>query len=238
MIILGLDFETNGLDPNKCDILEFGAVLWDLKKSKPLYIASDFILPDSTHFEIEEDIKILTGIEEEDLYSYGIPIVSASNKISEMTDKATCIVTHFGIEFDRVIYERLMNLVKYKNKKVFWIDTGYDIAYSKNIRTRKLNYLSFEHGLMPFQSHRALFDVLTMLNILSKYNIDEIIQFAQTPLLRVTAHLDFDKKDLAIKSGFYWNKEKKIWVKVIREGILKKENLDFKIEKEIIYQNT
>lgn len=238
MIILGLDFETNGLDPNKCDILEFGAVLWDLKKSKPLYIASDFILPDSTHFEIEEDIKILTGIEEEDLYSYGIPIESASNKISEMTDRATCIVTHFGIEFDRIIYERLMNLVKYKYKKVFWIDTGYDIEYPKNIRTRKLNYLSFEHGLMPFQSHRALFDVLTMLNILSKYNMDEIIQFAQTPLLRVTAHLDFDKKDLAIKSGFYWNKEKKIWAKVIREGMLKKEYLDFKIEKEIIYQNT
>ncbi|WP_236715279.1 hypothetical protein [Leptospira interrogans] len=91
---------------------------------------------------------------------------------------------------------------------------------------------------MPFQSHRALFDVLTMLNILSKYNMDEIIQLAQTPLLRVTAHLDFDKKDLAIKSGFYWNKEKKIWAKVIREGMLKKEYLDFKIEKEIIYQNT
>ncbi|EMN25370.1 hypothetical protein LEP1GSC065_2291 [Leptospira kirschneri serovar Sokoine str. RM1] len=50
--------------------------------------------------------------------------------------------------------------------------------------------------------------------------------------------MDFDKKDLAIKSGFHWNKEKKLWVKVIREGMLKKENLDFKIEKEIIYQNT
>ncbi len=62
---------------------------------------------------------------------------------------------------------------------------------------------------MPFQSHRALFDVLTMLNILSKYNIDEIIKCAQSPLLRVTAHLDFDNKDLAIKSGFHWNKEKK-----------------------------
>ncbi|EMN82463.1 hypothetical protein LEP1GSC106_0507 [Leptospira interrogans serovar Grippotyphosa str. UI 12764] len=43
--------------------------------------------------------------------------------------------------------------------------------------------------------------------------MDEIIQFAQTPLLRVTAHLDFDKKDLAIKSGFYWNKEKKYGLK-------------------------
>ncbi|EMJ91185.1 3'-5' exonuclease [Leptospira alstonii] len=237
MNLLGIDFETNGTDPYKSEIIEFGAVLWDSTKIKPLCIESNFISPNSTHFEIEEDVKNLTGIEEKDLYSYGISIEPAARRIFDLLSKATCIVSHFGIDFDRIILERMISIISAKLPKLLWIDTGYDVNYPKKIRTRKLDYLSFEHGLIPYQSHRALFDVFTMLNILSKYDINDVVKTARTPLLKVKAKVDYESKELALKNGFHWNKERKLWEKEIREETLKKEKYPFEIEREIIFQS-
>lgn len=134
MIILAIDFETNGTDPLNSEILEIGAVLWDSETKQPLSMFSSLICPKETHFIVNEDVKQITGIEEKDLYLYGISEENVITKLYELANKATSIVSHFGIEFDRIVFERLLSSMRFSLSNWLWIDTGFDIIYPKKIK--------------------------------------------------------------------------------------------------------
>ncbi|MFB5652857.1 3'-5' exonuclease [Leptospira wolffii] len=235
MIVLGLDFETNGINPNSSEILEIGAALWDTERKEYLSIFSSLIIPQATHFEIKKETKELTGITEDDLYKFGIPLSNVIEKLIELSSYTTILISHFGIEFDRIIYERILKKTQLKAQEKFWIDTGYDIQYPKKITTRKLQYLALEHGFIPGISHRALFDVISMFQVVGNYNFPDILENANSPLLKITASVEYEKKDLAFRSGFHWNSEKKVWEKLIRESIFRLESYSFPTKVEQIF---
>ena len=92
-----------------------------------------------------------------------------------------------------------------------WIDTITDIRFPDAIKTRNLKHLAAEHNFLPGFSHRAVFDVLTMLKILSQYDLDAVIARAAEPTLFVQALVTFDQKEMAKELGFHWFAPDKIW---------------------------
>jgi hypothetical protein len=58
-----------------------------------------------------------------------------------------------------------------------------------------------DHGFV-YPAHRAVNDVLAMLQILDRYSIAEIIERANTPNVEVRAVVSFDDRLLAKERGY------------------------------------
>jgi hypothetical protein len=104
-----------------------------------------------------------------------------------------------------------------------WIDTMVDVPYPSEYHVRNLRHLAADHGFLNPFAHRAVFDVLTMLTIMSKYDLDEIVELSQEPLFMIYAVCSPPWTDNGVssnearKNGFRWNVELKLWTKQIRE---------------------
>ncbi len=236
MLVLGLDLETTGVSWSEDTIIEVGAVLWDTTRSIPLEIYSTLVKPDSPETLISADIERLTGISTADIAQHGIDLREAKNRILGMAEACGHIVAHFGLLFDRLILERFMGAQEKRRFSKLWIDTGYDLAYPESISTRKLDYLAFEHELsVPFK-HRAVFDALTTLRIFSKYPLEEILNRARSPLLRISGRLGYEDRGLAASSGFFWNRDERLWQKVERAVVSEQTRYPFEYSVEELYR--
>jgi DNA polymerase-3 subunit epsilon len=106
------------------------------------------------------------------------------------------------------------------------VDTSCDVNFSASIKTRKLGHLAAEHGFLNPFAHRALFDVLTMLRVLSFYDHKDVIKLAGEKDYVVQAlvekpWLDSGKSTSEAKeNGFRWNGERKLWLKRVKESQL------------------
>lgn len=215
MRLLGIDLESTGLDPKGDAITEVGAVLFDWDSKRPLLLYSEFVDPGR---EITPEIATITGIENWMVAEYGVPEQEALSRIAGMMAQADYVVAHWGNLFDKPFldgaYARMMSLPPEK----IWIDTAVDIKYPEKIKTRNLLHLAAEHGFLPGYSHRAVFDVLTMLRILSEYDLEVVIARAQEPMVFVEACVTFDEKEKAKERGYRWCPPKRVWWKAFKES--------------------
>lgn len=236
MLVAGLDFETTGVDVAKDDIIEVGAVLWDTERAAPLRIMSVLVNPcieSEGPPELSTEIQELTGILPADLEKYGVSTGNACTALSKLCKDAEWIVAHNGLDFDRPM---LVNACNPESRphlfgEMFpqpWIDTMMDIPLKPRIVKSSLSLLAAQHGFLnPFE-HRAVFDVMTMLKLAQHYSWDEIVARAKTPAVRVIAQVPFEQKDLAKASKFYWDPNRRVWTKVMRQGVIESLNLPFK----------
>jgi len=231
MLVFGLDFETtctttdNGLDPRLLKILEIGGVLWDTETKKPVQLFQTLVTP-TGFLDSPFDPKIteVTGLTQNDFTQFDWPPtrVALDRLIHEMR-KAEYIVAHNGTEFDKVVFET--ECKPYGLPTDFkWIDTMTDIPYPKLIQTRKLPYLAAEHGFINPFSHRAIFDVLTMLRVMSCYPFEKILERRNSPRivlqsLTETPWIDVGKSNQIAKfHGFRWDGQKKAWLQTVLEN--------------------
>lgn len=217
--VLGIDLETTGLD-NKNDVVtEIGAVLWDTQKNEPIKFFNKLIKIDRP---VPEMIVKLTGIDDELLNKFG----EESNKVwldlKEFIKDADCLIAH-NAPFDRGFIEQH----GFKIDKL-WIDSSVDVPYDESIQTRKLTHLAAEHGFVNPFSHRAVTDVLTMLQVVSNYDWSEVITNAQTPNATMRAMVTYDQNKKAKDAGYRWDGEKKIWFKNVKEPLTLVETLKCK----------
>jgi len=228
MKVLGLDFETTGLEASKDRVIEIGAVVWDTDKKKPMALMSELVKVEE---KLSPEIIRITGIDDEMLEVYGINGETAFSKLKELVDTCDYIVAH-NAKFDRSFFEQeIKNYgVDIDPKKLKWVDTYMDVPYPESIQTRKLSYLAAEHGILNTNAHRALFDVIVMLNILKNYSIDEVVKRAESPSVNVIAKVSFSEKDKAKNLGFRWNKDDKTWFKEFKELDLKTKQFPFEID--------
>ena len=222
MKILGFDVESTGLDPKQDRITEMGLVLYDSESAVPVRM-SGFLV--QTGAIISEEITRLTGITQAAVEEFGVPAVQAIAAVSQMASKADFFCAHnapFDKGFLDVEYER-----QGKAPLVLpWIDTRTDLpkeAYQKG-KSASLKYLCADHGFL-YSAHRAVNDVLAMLELLSRYDLDKVIKRAQTPNVNVRAVVSFDDRQLAKERGFYWRPEVKLWVKPLKADEVEEEKL-------------
>ncbi len=229
MRILGLDLETTGLDTSTARITELGVALWDVPTKRPLVTVGVF-LHDSTYPPQSADIIRLTGITDEMLLEFGTEPAANLRWLDGFCEKhqVKYICAHNGENFDKPLL--LSELARNKLeagylKKLPWIDSRTDIPFASEPDSRRLNHLALDAGFInPFQ-HRAVFDVLTMLRILSNYDINHILEYQAIPFATCRAVVGYEDREKAKIQRFSWEKigEKtypKSWVKRIKLNLL------------------
>lgn len=225
MKLLGVDFETtfsSNFDVKQVRITEVGAVLMDWASKTPLEILSTLVFAEDYPSSPPELVE-LTGITDEMLKTRGAVPKVALLRLTQLLNECDFAVAHNGTSFDRPIYFYECQRHSLEPSKVQWIDTRTDIPFPKRISERKLIHLASAHGFInPFQ-HRALFDVLTMMKILSYYDITQVVELAKQPLIHSIARVSFQDKDKAKERGYYWDGEKKAWFKPMKEGQFEQE---------------
>ena len=216
MIVAGIDFETTSVDPKTCFPVEIAVILWDSKNQKVIEASSALI-------DVPKDISItnteITGIDNMLVALHGLSWEQTQEFIGYRINTADYMMAH-NISFDRTILERIIKCDKP------WIDTMTDIPYPEKIKTRSLPYLAAEHGFLNPFPHRALFDVMTMIQIASMYDFDEILKYANSPNIWIRATVSFDDKQLAKDRYFKWDPTNKFWVKKVKEI-----NIDYEEER-------
>jgi DNA polymerase-3 subunit epsilon len=225
MYWLGIDFETTGLDATKDRITEVGAVLWDVEGMKPVRIISELVYDFNTGVpDVSPEITGLTGITSEMLEQFGANTAAVLQDVNDLSESADYFVAH-NAPFDRAFYEE--ECARAKLAKAFppylveesiipWIDTVTDVDY-RTTGSRSLSYLAADHGFVNPFSHRAVFDVLTMFNVISEYDPKQILEWQASPTVILRAMVQYSEKDLAKKLSYRWAPENKHWLKTIKE---------------------
>jgi DNA polymerase-3 subunit epsilon len=222
LLILGLDFESGGSFDKPLEenfITEVGAVLWSVEKKTPVRMMNVLVNQDR---EIYPEATEYTGIDNEMVKEHGVPLDSALKGLMKMYSLADFIVAQNGLMFDKPLlnqelYASGMGELKSYGTKL-WLDTTCDVSYPANCRNTNLTYLAGFHLILNCFPHRAVTDVLTMLTVLSRYDINEVIRNASEPTYLVRAMTNFDQKELAKKAGFYWEPKDKLWLKNMRKS--------------------
>ena len=228
MYLLGIDLETTGLDPEHDEIIEFGYVMWCTHEKKPITMGGFLIKP---AIPISKEIEDITGITNNSLRIASTYKEHIERVIEPIAFSCKHIVGHNGIAFDKKFLEadpifKTIDPLFSRN----WIDTKIHVNYPKHIKTRKLTHLAADHGIHIGHAHRAMFDALGMMLILSKYDIIETIERSKSSLFELTARVTYDERKKAKDAGFHFRPTTKSWVKVVLEcdieGIVN-EKLDF-----------
>lgn len=214
MLICGIDFETTGTNPNEHRIIEAGAVLWDADAKKPVALLSDLV---DTVDEVPSEITALTGITIEQLKSYSRRIEDVLVDLNWMLERADYGMAHFGAQFDEPFFRAECKRAAINPPERPWIDTSVDLPFPDSISTRNLLRLGAEHGFVnPFR-HRAVFDVLSMLQVASAYPLDVVIARQKSPTLPVAAIVSFEEKEKAKARGFKWHAPSKTWWRLYKQ---------------------
>src|SRR5690606_1193913 len=119
--------------------------------------------------------------------TFGSPFGEVIDELFILAKKCDFFVGHNAIRFDRKFLSFGCKKIGKNLPVKKWIDTSIDVNYHQDIRTRKLSYLAAEHKFVSAETHRAVFDVMTMFQILSKYEIEEICARASSDLVNVIA---------------------------------------------------
>ena len=242
LIILGIDVETTGLDCNTHRITELGMVLYDTDRKQPLRMYCEYVKIDSN---VPPMITQLTGITDGDLSSYGIPIEEAMAAYFEFCELAEYQVAH-NAPFDRGFINAEITRIEAPGvpKDIPWIDTSVDVRYPEGIQTRKLEFLGPAHGFLNPWSHRALFDVLSMLKVLDNYDINEVTRLAGEPDVTMIAicQKPWDDKaadgkkdtDKAKGMGYRWNGTAKQWQKKVKQSQISAEQNNGELKVQVL----
>lgn len=233
MRVLGIDFESTGLDTSKDRITEIGAVLWDTEKCQPLRLFSTFV-HDDTYPSITREIAGLTGITNEILAEFGYLPAPAFDVLERLCKHhgVSYIVAQNGTHFDHplLVSELIRNGVEAPAlRAVPWIDTRLDIPYRHHSKSGHLNYVAADHGILNPFKHRALFDVLTMLSIVAQYKFEDILIYRALPSIHVRIMIPTPwsdngvGKNVARMNGYQWEevdgrRYEKCWVKRIKDA--------------------
>ena len=235
MLLLGIDFETTGLDPKTSQIIEMGWATYNPYVGTVLEMQSK-LLPYTG--AIPEEISQLTGLSDamgiRDRFLAKLAIASSEpasfdpyqvgelirHKIEHVVrcnrDTEVVLVAHnadFELGFIRE------HLEGERGEEIFRLrvlDTMKDIPYPDHIKHRDLERLSISHNCVNATYHRALPDVLTMFSILAQYDWDEVYAYWQSPLKTIRAVVGYDDNHKAKACGFQWSPQKKMWLKEVK----------------------
>lgn len=199
---------------------------------RPLVLIDTF-LKDETYPLVPEIITKITGITQSTLDEFGCSPKETLEVLEAFCakHKPDYLVAHSGANFDLpFLYAELT-----RNKvdapclrSLPLIDTKTDIPFADEPDSRKLKHLALDIGMINLFPHRAVTDVLTMLLVLSHYDIHQVISYQKIPFVLLRAKVSFDQKDLAKARRFAWERlgEKvvpKCWIKLVKENVVQHE---------------
>jgi DNA polymerase-3 subunit epsilon len=216
MIVLGLDWETTGLNPETDRVIDAGLVLWDSDLRAPVRMSGFLVQSD---VDVSSEISKMTGITSAMLKKFGLKPSEAFGVVGHYMSHADIVCAHNGNEFDKPFWTEW---TKREGKKVsdrFWLDTYTDLP----VASTKLIYMAADAGFVNPFPHRALTDVLSMLRILDGHDVDKVYQRAKLPNVVLQALVSYESNALAKARSYRWSPELRQWRKIVKEGEAKKE---------------
>jgi len=231
MILLSLDFESTGLDFEKDRVIEIGAVLYSTGQKKCL---DNFGCLIKTDAPITPEITAITNIHPSAVDRFGYDEKDTFYVLEYMIDSCDTIVAHNGNRFDRRMYLAWANRLERPRIDKLWIDTMIDI---KGHEGKRLSYLAADHGIINPFPHSAMADAQTVLTVVEKYDILDLVARAKTPTIVIRARQQRSENELVKKAKFRWNPDRKWWWRAVKacdvEELSKVFNFPFTIEKEV-----
>lgn len=230
MLLVGIDIETNINEDEFSNITEIGVVLWDTVRELPIRF-DNFLIDEADRKPQSDEAVELTGIDDDMLDEYGwnmcensIQLLATLNSYFKMADY---IVAHNGNAFDKPQLKHFYDKYDATFETPVWIDTMLDVEYPPSCTNKNLLYLAAYQGFINPFAHRAVFDALAMLRILSCYDIHRVIEVAKSPQITIKAHVSYDQRQLAKDARFHWDADSKSWLLDIKEILLKDKEFPF-----------
>lgn len=217
-LLLGTDLETTGLDASRDKIIEVAAVLWNVERKAPVNSFS-FLIKQKQDFDLPSDITGLTGITDRMLGS-GNTLEFAMEQYCALADKADFQVAH-NAEFEKSFFQS--HHYGFVTEATPWIDTAVDLPVEGHVRSASLESYCYTHRVLNPFPHRALFDTLVMLQVLSGFDFEKVVDRSQQETFRLIAEVSIREKDKAKAIGYRWEPTERIWWKPVKEGDFEKE---------------
>lgn len=216
-ILLGIDIETTGLDPEQDRVIEIGAVLWDAGEENPIHMTS--CLVNEFDGTVPPEITALTGITTWQIQEYGVSLDVALEKLISQAHDANYLVAH-NADFEKSFLEK-----RGFEAVAGWVDTMTDIVYAPMKGHGSLSAICMTHGIFNPMPHRALPDALAMMQVLAKYDLEKVIERSKEPTILVVAQVNFEEKDRAKNLAYRWNRSEapRQWSKKIKASDLDQE---------------
>lgn len=234
MIILGIDFESTGLNIPTIGVTEVGLVLWDTVLKAPIRLFGTLVDPGS-YAVWEPGVEKINNLTPKVCSDFGMEDEKALKYVLSWYGSADVACAHNGNNFDKPLLETWASRYGLDaQKSKLWIDTRADIERPAR-DSHRLGYMAADHGFLNPFPHRAMFDVMTMLTILMapdlskappKYDLATIQEIAKSPLRIVKALVSFEQKELAKTRGYhgiYENGKFNRWELEVKECNLEKE---------------
>lgn len=226
-MLAGLDFETNGVDPQTALPVEVAWVVVEPGTSRAIDSGSSLLYDPSWGEDfIPPEVTAIHGLTSETVRRFGrSPLPFFADLMVRFKSLAVeHVVAHNGNGFDRPIARRYSPPLAELN----WIDTRTDVPYGAGIASRRLVHLAADHGFLNPFPHNALADVLTMMRLLAQYPVEEVLRRAASPSITVKALVSYENRDKAKKQRYFWERYDtvfmpKTWLKVIKECDLEAE---------------
>lgn len=226
MIIAAVDTETSGLNTTTDIIHEIGVILYDTEAKAPLRMYDTFIRPAQP---LPAGYVSPTGIKEEWLRQHGVSLPDAFGEIQRIcaTMDPVILLGHNIQNYDKPLIQTELkrhNIVGHALEDAHCIDTRLDLPFPQEPTSRRLVHLCAEYAdfLNPFE-HRALFDALSCIKLLEKFDFEEVLALSKIPNISIRAMTNYEQRQLAKDARFQWDDQKKIWHKQIRENAWERE---------------
>lgn len=199
---------------------------------------------------VSPEAEQYTGISPELVKKYGKQPEYVAGRVLKMLKECDYVVAQNGNEADKPWLKAF--LLRYLPEGTLqnftppkWLDTLTDVEYPENCRSRNLTYLNGFHGFCNPFPHRAMFDVTSMMKVMFNYNLDRIIDVADSPWVELKAigpcdHItDYNARKPYFEKGtaefaemekwkqevkaarFRWDGDRKMWHKKTKEIWLK-----------------
>ncbi len=251
-LVLGIDLEGmnkdliySGVDIKTDRVIEIGAVLYDWNLNQPVKILSELI-DEVDHLPISEEVEMITGINDPTLEKWGAKgtkIHEILGNLKDLMDQADYLMAHNGHGYDIPMLRAMFNRYDLEMPEKTWIDTMVDIEFPRKMTGRSMALLEHSHGFINPFPHRAVTDVLSMLKIASKYELNRMGKLAESPRVTLVASLrapnwkdpaavqEFNEvKNKVAKSRFRWNPTKKEWTKEVHKVLIDEGKIKYDFE--------
>lgn len=226
--ILIFDTECNSLDTEKGFVQELAWAIYDLSSWRLLKSQSS-LARWNTVYDVEPGAFAATNLTREFCESHGAPAHYLFTEFLSDAYDVDYVCGHNVIVYDiPMMTSNIKRACLFEAKNSHFmekhvIDTLIDCPYPATQKILALKYLALDHGYVLSDAHQAIADVFACKAILSKYDFEKVLEISKTPVVTITCKPDWNNlegRGLVKNARFYWNPDRKLWFKSIREFYL------------------
>lgn len=236
MILVGIDTETTGPDPEQAFPVEVAVVVKELGNPRPILAESTLLYdPDWGDTPIPSEATAVHGISNDFLrrHARSTPGDYFQHLFRKIMHFPEFVFVAHNAAYDRRVIERVeakgigedVSLARFH-----WLCTLDDVEHPHG--SRKLGHLASDHGFLNPFPHTALADVLATLRILeAQKDFERILERSKSPAVVVRALCSYAQKDSAKNLRFRWEQldgktYEKCWVKRLKECDFERERAE------------